>query len=322
MKDYIIRHIQRKRGNTYTYLYTDKRGNPAPVKDYLKDLYIPPAHDKVKINKQKQDKVLAIGYDTKGRPQYIYNPTYIAKQSKSKFQRMITFGESYQKIIKQIHKDMYQEGDSKNKQIALMLRLVIDCGFRIGNLKYTQENKSYGVSTLEGQHVKLNGPEVSVDFKGKKGVRNRCTVTHKKLRKELKSVKRHSHKHDKLFMYRKGSSYHDVKSTDVNRYLKTFGDFSTKDFRTWGANLECIKQLLATDVTPASSETHKKKCLNQALDKVSEKLHNTRSVCKSNYVDPYVMDIFMNHTSQFLDRFQGLSTQEEYTKSYIDLLKH
>ena len=31
-------------------------------------------------------------------------------------------------------------GENKNKQIATILKIVIDCSFRIGNDKYTQEN--------------------------------------------------------------------------------------------------------------------------------------------------------------------------------------
>ena len=36
-------------------------------------MYIAPAYDNVKINMNTNAKVLAIGYDEKDRPQYIYN---------------------------------------------------------------------------------------------------------------------------------------------------------------------------------------------------------------------------------------------------------
>ena len=32
--------------------------------------------------------------------------------------------------------------------------IIIDCNFRVGNDKYTRDNKSYGVSTLENKHIK------------------------------------------------------------------------------------------------------------------------------------------------------------------------
>ena len=36
----------------------------------------------------------------------------------------------------------------------------------------------------------------------------------------------------------------NIQSTDVNDYIKQFGDFSSKDFRTWSANIKLIKHLL------------------------------------------------------------------------------
>ena len=77
---------------------------------------------------------------------------------------MIEFGMSYKKIINQINKDLYTEGDSKNKQIAMILKLVIDCCFRIGNDKYTRENNSYGVSTLLSDHVKVTSDNIKIIF--------------------------------------------------------------------------------------------------------------------------------------------------------------
>lgn len=74
MKDYIIREIKSKYKDKYKYIYFDKDGNKVNqkiVKVCLDGLYIPPAHDNVKISLNKKDKVLAIGYDTKGRAQYI-----------------------------------------------------------------------------------------------------------------------------------------------------------------------------------------------------------------------------------------------------------
>ena len=101
MKDYITRKIKRKTNDKYTYSYVDKKNkkvNSKLVKCYLEGLYLPPAHENVKINTNKNAKIRAIGYDNKGRAQYTYNKKHIEKQSKSKFKHMIKFGESYKKI--------------------------------------------------------------------------------------------------------------------------------------------------------------------------------------------------------------------------------
>ena len=323
MKDYIIRKIKSKRGDKYKYEYYDKEGkkvNEKIVKICLEGIYIPPAHDNVKINLNKKDKVLAIGYDTKGRPQYIYNKRYTEKKSKEKYEHMIEFGESYKKIMKQINKDLYTEGDSKQKQIAFILKLVIDCCFRIGNDKYMKENKSYGVSTLLSEHVKVSGENIMIDFKGKKGVQNRCKFRHKKLSKELRRKKKTLKKKDRLFTYREKDKYHEVNSKDVNKYLKKFGNFSTKNFRTWNANIEFILQIIEKE--EPQTENQKKKNIKEAIKKVAEKLHNTSSVCKSNYIDPYLVETYEKDTRRFIGTFRETKKRDDLTDKYIELLRN
>ena len=43
---------------------------------------------------------------------------------------------------------------SKEKQIAIILKLIMDCNFRVGNEKYKKENKSFGVTTLQKNILK------------------------------------------------------------------------------------------------------------------------------------------------------------------------
>jgi len=317
MKDYIVRTIKRKTKKKYTYEFRDQGNRLVSRKlsdQYLQGLYLPPALDNVKINRNKREKVLAIGYDAKKRAQYTYNKKFTEKRSKEKFHHMIKFGESYERILKQIQRDLYTEEDTKNKQIATILKLVIDCSFRVGNDKYTRENKSYGASTLESRHVSTKGSIVTVEFIGKKGVKNKCIIRNKRLSKNLRKKKKTISKTDRLFTYRKGSKYYEVRPTDVNSYLKKFGNFSTKNFRTWGANIELIHHLRETDHT-----TDKE--LNECIDKVAMKLHNTRAVCKSNYLDPRIIESFLYDTDKFLKTFRSCETKEDYTSKYIQFLK-
>jgi DNA topoisomerase-1 len=327
MKDWIERHIKSKRGKTYTHEYRDKQGrlvSKKVVEEITKGLYIPPAWKDVKISKHRREKVLAIGYDTKGRAQYVYNPTFKESQSDKKFEKMKEFGKAYPAMMRRIQRDIYTVGDSKETQIAIVLRLVTECCFRIGNEKYERDNKSYGITTLEKHHIKVQGDNVTIDFVGKKGVRNKCTIRQKKLSRIMKTKKRNARKGDKLFTYRKNDKFYDVKPYDVNRYLKQFGAFSVKDFRTWIANLELIHQLIKQDsASDSESETvsTKQKQVNHALDIVAEKLHNTRSVCKQNYVDPYVMRVYVTDTPTFKKFFATCTTKEEIAQRYISLLQ-
>ena len=321
MKHYIIRHIKHKYKDKYTHEYVDQNGTivqKAIVTQLLQGLYIPPAYEDVKINLDRNAKILAIGYDTKDRPQYIYNKRFTKSQSKLKYKKLIEFGESYKRILQKINKDIKLTSDTKDKQIALAMKMVIDCNFRIGNDKYTKDNNSFGVTTLEQRHIKQNGNHITVDFIGKKGVQNKCKIKNKHLTKNLKRMKRELHKHERIFAYVSGNNIYKLKSSDVNDYLKQFGDFSTKNFRTWNANLELIHELLRenTDSTSTKREKYMKECIKS----VAEKLHHTSSVCRKNYIDPYLIDVYINDPRRFYSTFRGSTTKEDITDDYIDLL--
>ena len=75
---FYIQIIRTKKKDKYTHHFTDKKGKS--IKQVKVDFYIAPAYDNVKINMNKNAKVLAIGYDDKNRPQYIYNQNQIKNQ--------------------------------------------------------------------------------------------------------------------------------------------------------------------------------------------------------------------------------------------------
>ena len=322
MKDYILRKIKSKRDNKYFYQYLDKRGNKidkSVAKKLLEGFYIPPAYEDVKINLNQKEKVLAIGFDDKDRPQYIYNKTHTKKRDKKKFMKMIDFGESYQKIMNQVKKDLHTEGDNKNKQIAMALMLVVECGIRVGSEKYRDENNSFGATTLEPRHFKIKGEIVSVDFIGKKGVRNTGKVRSKRLSRNLRIKKRTFRPNEPIFAYQRNDKWYSLKSTDVNKYLKKFGNFSSKNFRTWVANLSFITELLHSEKD--ISENQRKKYINLSIQKVADKLNNTTSVCKKNYIDPYIVNIYLTEPKRFFGTFKNSTNKDEISEKYIELLK-
>jgi len=322
MKEYITRKIKSKRKDKYTYEYFDMNNhkvNDKIAKNAIDNIYIPPAYRDVQISLDPKEKVLAIGYDEKDRPQYIYNKKFTERNSKKKFHKMIDFGESYQKIMNSVRRDLYSEGDTKEKQIAMALMLVVDCGIRIGSEKYKNENDSFGATTLESRHVKVHGDTVSVDFIGKKGVRNKCKMRSKRLSRNLRIKKRTLRTDDPIFTYRRGNCWYSLKNTDVNKYLKKFGNFSSKNFRTWVANLSFITGILKQD--NHITETQKSNNINEVVRETARRLNNTPSVCKTNYIDPYLIELYLNDSKRFLGTFKHTSTKDEISERYIKLLR-
>ena len=324
MEDYIVRKISKKKGKTYHHKYYDKGGKEINdgtfIKKITEGIYISPAYDDVKINTDKNGKIRAIGYDTEKRPQYVYNKKFIESQKDKKFEHMSAFGKKFTKINQKINDDLFSVKDSKEKQVAIILKLIMECHFRIGNERYSKKYKSYGTTTLENKHIKVKKDSVIIDFVGKKKVRNTCTVRNKKVVKTLKEKKKTLGKNDRVFTYRKGSGYFNIRSTDVNKYLKQFGNFSAKNFRTWGANIEFIVQINKL-CKKGTLDTKKgiDECIKKSIDTVAFKLHNTRAVCKSNYLDPELITFFQTDSDGFLKHFD-INSKEELYKKYVSFL--
>jgi DNA topoisomerase-1 len=326
MEQYIVRKITKKSDKKIYHKFFDKKDKEITdkilLKKALEGLYIPPAYDDVKIDLNRSHKVHAIGYDEKKRPQYIYNKKYTEKQNEKKFDHMVTFGKKFKKILRKINDDLYSPKDSKEKQIAMILKLIMECHFRVGNERYSKKNNSYGTTTLETKHIKIKRNSVEIDFIGKKKVRNVCTVKNKKIIKVLKEKKRTLNKDDKVFTYRLGNKYHCVQACDVNKYLKQFGKFTTKNFRTWGANVELIVQLSKqSDNCEIDTKKNIQKILKESIQKVAKKLHNTPAVCKSNYLDPELIKFFTFDCNGFLKHFDDHSKENIY-KKYIEFLEN
>jgi DNA topoisomerase I len=294
MRNYIIRKNKGK-----SHIFFDKRNNRIKNKKYIKkcleNLYLPPAYDNVKINLNKKAKVLAIGYDDKNRSQYIYNKKYTEKMKKKKFNKLYLFGLQYDKIINDINKNIKLPDDNKLKHICMILKLIIDCDFRVGNDEYLKQNNSHGVTTLKSKHIIIKNDEVIIDFIGKKSVRNICKVKNKTIKKHLKKMKKTLKNNKRIFSYKNEnlSRKVNIKSTDVNNYIKQFGDFSSKDFRTWSANIKLIEYLLKSDL-----ETDDKN-IKDCVIKVADKLHHTPEVCKKNYLFTELIDFYKDEPVKF-----------------------
>jgi len=313
MKNFILRKIINNSSKEINYNFFDKRNNPIKDKkiidDALEGLYLPPAYDDVKINLNKKAKVLAIGYDNKLRPQYIYNKKFTEKMKKQKFYNLYLFGLQYKRILTDINKNLKLDSNEKLKQVVMILKLIMDCNFRVGNDEYLKQNNSYGVSTLKNKHILVNRDKVTIDFIGKKSVRNTCDVNNKTIKKHLKTKKKTLKNNARIFTYKKEYSKKiiNIHSTDVNSYIKQFGDFSSKDFRTWSANVKLIKYLLNSD------ESNINKDIKECVQKVADKLHHTPEVCKKNYLLPELIEFYLKDNIKFA-KFFRTNINKQFTK--------
>lgn len=246
--------------------------------DFFKSLKIPPAYDNVTIINGK--KIIAYGYDSKNRKQVIYHPKFILSQNNIKFQKIKQSIKYFSRLKRKIKKDINR--DNVDKICAIIITLIIDCGFRIGNKKYEIDNNSYGLTTLKKKHIFIENKFIKIDFIGKKNVRNVAICKNKEIYNFFFNRIKDIGDDEYIFKYNDKT----ITSNDVNKYLYNFYKkfnlkITTKDLRTLNANTLFMKFF--------NKNINYKNPIKKSIEDTALKLHNTYAVCKKNYIDPEII---------------------------------
>jgi len=147
---------------------------------------------------------------------------------------------------------------------------------------------------MEKRHVTVDGDEVVFDYEAKGGQRRLQVIGDPDVAEVVSDLKRRRGGGDDLLAYKEGRRWHDVKSTDINAYVKevTGGDFSAKDFRTWSGTVLAAVALSVSGPAATGSKTSRKRAKTRAIKEVARYLGNTPAVCRASYIDPRVFDRF------------------------------
>jgi DNA topoisomerase IB len=139
----------------------------------------------------------------------------------------------------------------------------------------------------------VTGDNVTFDYEAKGGQRRVQSIGDPQVARIARTLKKRQGGGRELLAYKSGGRWVDVKSADINAYLKeaTGGDFSAKDFRTWsGTVLAAVALAVAGMAT--GSKTARTRAKSRAVKEVSRYLGNTPAVCRASYIDPRVFDRF------------------------------
>jgi DNA topoisomerase-1 len=242
------------------------------------NIKIPPAYKNVYIYPEgKNKKILAYGFDEKNRKQVIYNPEYVKSQHQKKYNKILKLNKIFKIIKDDVNNNInISTNYDKNYEISIIIYFIINCGFRIGNEKYKCENNSFGITTLQYNHLKFSKNKLIIDFIGKKGVRNISECSNIKIINYLKKNKKNCNNNDKVFK---------CSSSDVNNFLKEYNPkITSKDLRTWNANNMLLEFIKLPEIK------NSKNPIKKAIEKVSEKLHNSYHICLKSYINPVLID--------------------------------
>ena len=279
------------------WAYTDPKGDrikDRAVIDRINALAIPPAYSGVWICPDPDGHLQATGRDAKGRKQYRYHPRFREVRDGTKYEHMIDFAHALPGIRERVDADMKRRGLPRAKVLATVVHLLETTMIRVGNADYAKQNDSYGLTTLEDQHVDVAGNQLRFHFKGKSGKTWKLSVRDRRVAKIVKASQDLPGEH--LFQYLdEGGEQHSVTSGDVNAYLREIAGaaVTAKDFRTWTGTV--LAALALVEFEKVDSDAAAKRNVRAAIERVAARLGNTPTVCRKCYVHPEVLDSYLAH---------------------------
>lgn len=310
--------VRYKKGRGYMYMYEGKLLRKEEEIKRIRSLAIPPSWTSVWICALPNGHIQATGLDMRKRKQYRYHPLWSVLRNETKFHRMYEFGKALPALRKQLEVDLTQKNLTASKVIATVISLMERTYIRVGSGEYEKQNGSHGITTLKDKHVAISGDTIRFSFKGKKGISHDITLKSKRLARIVKNCREIQGK--ELFQYydEEGNA-HPVDSGMINSYIKdtTGMDFTSKDFRTWAGSMNLLRSLQAMGEALTMAEN--KKNIMAALDAVSLKLGNTRTVCRKYYVHPRLIALYEeNSLNRYLLQLENAPCAEDTTGLHAD----
>jgi DNA topoisomerase I len=224
---------------------------------------------------------------------WVHNYTIeeLERKAGEKFARVSEFSQNIKALEKKLERDLVS-ADPKERQTALVVALIHHTYIRVGNEGSTKrkakdptKKNTYGITTMLVKHWK-NG---AFDFYGKSEVKHVKAVTDPLLFELVEKAAKDRSANAQLFPL--------VSADDVNAYLEPFGGHA-KDFRTYHATRLAAEAFKAVerDAKRSGDElsaVDRELMIPSIVESVAEQIGHEPSVCRSNYIDPAVITMFV-----------------------------
>jgi DNA topoisomerase IB len=316
---------RRRAGKGFSYRDADGRPLPPDEVERIRGLAIPPAWKDVWICPIPNGHIQAVGTDDAGRRQYLYHPDWRVKRDKQKFDRVLAAAARLPEARRQVTRDLTAAGMPRERAAAVAVRL-LDLGyFRIGSDAYADANGSFGLTTLERQHVRTCREGLRFRFVGKSGVEHTILIDDADVLAALDRMRSRRDRGRRLLAYTEARRWVDLDAAAVNAYLAEVlgGDLTAKDFRTWHGTV-LAAAALAESSEPGDTKASRKRAVKAAVEEVAAYLGNTPAVARSSYIDPRVIDLYEAGTTIEVPRITARTSptrrQELLEKGVLELL--
>ena len=137
-------------------------------------LAVPPAWTDVWICPTANGHIQATGRDARRRKQYRYHARWREARDATKYERTIAFGMALPRIRDQVSRDLRRSTLCRERVLATIVRLLDTTYIRVGNEEYARENRSYGLTTMLGRHVDVDGADPELPLPRQERQAPRC----------------------------------------------------------------------------------------------------------------------------------------------------
>lgn len=274
-------------GAGFRYVDADGAALPAPERERVAALVIPPAWTEVWICTVANGHIQATGIDDAGRLQYLYHPDWSAGRDKGKYARALQLAERLPNARGRVTVSLRREELDRERVLATAFRLLDQAAPRVGSERYFSAHGSRGLTTLQRRDADVSGSVTSLRFPGKSGKRQRLEVDDDDLAAVV-GLLIAGRPAAPLLAYVRGRRRVPLTPKDVNVYVRTMtgGSFTAKDFRTLRGTI-LAADALARLGTPAT-KADRKRAEALAIAAAAAALGNTPAVAKRSYIDPRV----------------------------------
>jgi len=287
--------IRRRRcGRGFAYVDVDGR----PVSDgatlqRIRSLAIPPAWRDVWICTDAAGHLQATGRDARGRKQYRYHADWRQRCEQDKFSRVAAFGRRLPRLRRMLREHLALRGLPREKVLALVVSVMSVTLIRVGNREYARSNHSYGLTTLRSRHASIERGRVRFRFRGKSGRQCEAGIDDPQLVRLIRRC-RELPGHSLFQFVDENGTAHPVDSGMVNDYLRDGmgGDFTAKDFRTWGGTLAAALAFADQPLPRRRVERVLAAKQNDVIRSVAGILGNTPAVCRRSYIHPAICELW------------------------------
>lgn len=226
-----------------------------------------------------------------GKRVYQYSDNHKQAKAEKKFAKAIRMVDKIEPLRAKIAKDISSK-DEQTRASATISKIIDTTFMRIGGGKTEEATGSSGASTLKPKHVTEVEGGLRVNFLGKSGVAWERTITDPDIVRNIKEFMRGKGPEDNIF---------PVNAGQVNRYLKdrtkgiARGGITAKDFRTFHASRIALDQL--SKMPAAATKKEAKENIAKAIEFTAMQLGHTPSVCKSTYVNPIILEDYLERVA-------------------------